>query len=151
MKNYLLLPIIFLKFWYFDAPRSLIGFFASLNHAFFELFSLPLFLRTYFKPLKNEYRQGLVGFSIAMGLVIIYQFSLHESPKIAQLLFNLFIMCEVFFHYKISKVVPSVPVAKNNGKDIYQSFTMQALYGFIVDAKTSVLIRKLLRYPQIQL
>ncbi|HSW48407.1 MAG TPA: hypothetical protein VLG67_05005, partial [Candidatus Saccharimonadales bacterium] len=30
----------------------------------------PLFLRTFFKPLKNEYRQGLVGFSRAMGMFI---------------------------------------------------------------------------------
>jgi len=42
----------------------------SLNSAFFHLFSLPLLIRTYFKPLKNEYRQGLVRFSIAMGIVI---------------------------------------------------------------------------------
>ena len=66
----MLLPLIFLRFWYVEAPQSIIGYFLSLNHAFFELFSLPLFLRTYLKPLKNEYRQGLVGFSIAMGIVI---------------------------------------------------------------------------------
>ncbi len=70
MNSYLLLPFIFLKFWYFDSPRGMIGFFLSLNHAFFELFSLPLFLRTFFKPLKNEYRQGLVGFSRGMGMVV---------------------------------------------------------------------------------
>ena len=70
MNSYLLLPLIFLKFWYIEAPMSIIAFFASLNRAFLELFSLPLFLRTFFKPLKNEYRQGLVGFSRAMGIFI---------------------------------------------------------------------------------
>lgn len=70
MTVYLSLPLIFLKFWYVEAPLSMIGYFASLNHAFLALFSLPLFLRTYFKPLKNEYRQGLVGFSRAMGIVV---------------------------------------------------------------------------------
>ncbi|HZE86782.1 MAG TPA: hypothetical protein VE090_01110 [Methylomirabilota bacterium] len=70
MIRYLLLPFIFLKFWYIEAPLALLVFFASFNHAFFELFSLPLFLRTFFKPLKNEYRQGLVGFSRAMGMFI---------------------------------------------------------------------------------
>src|SRR5258706_1075299 len=70
MGSYLSLPLIFLKFWYLEAPLGMIGYFGSLNHAFFELFSLPLFLRTYFKPLKNEYRQGLVGFSRAIGIVI---------------------------------------------------------------------------------
>jgi len=70
MNIYSSLPLIFLKFWYFDSPRGIIGYFGSLNKAFFQLFSLPLFLRTFFKPLKNEYRQGLVGFSRGMGMVI---------------------------------------------------------------------------------
>lgn len=70
MKRYLFLPIDFLKFWFFDAPREIIGFFSSLNKAFFQLFALPLFLKTFFKPLKNEYRQGLVGFSRAMGMFV---------------------------------------------------------------------------------
>lgn len=70
MISYLSLPLAFLKFWYREAPYGILGYFLSLNHAFLELFSLPLFLRTFFKPLKNEYRQGLVGFSRAMGIVV---------------------------------------------------------------------------------
>lgn len=49
---------------------SLVKFFFSLNRAFLELFSLPLLIKTFFKPWKNEYRQGLVGFSIGMGMFI---------------------------------------------------------------------------------
>lgn len=70
MNSYVLLPLLFLKFWFFEAPIGIIGFFASLNTAFFQLFSLPLFLKTFFKPLKNEYRQGLVGFSRGMGMAV---------------------------------------------------------------------------------
>lgn len=70
MKHYLFLPIAFLKFWYFEAPRELIGFFNSLNAAFFKLFGLIIFIKTFFKPLKNEYRKGLVGFSRWMGMGI---------------------------------------------------------------------------------
>ncbi len=70
MTGLIFFPIIFLKFWFFEAPRAILHFFASLNRAFFQLFSLPLLLKTYFKPWKNEYRQGLVGFSIAMGIFI---------------------------------------------------------------------------------
>ncbi|HVF69561.1 MAG TPA: hypothetical protein VNA13_03270 [Xanthomonadales bacterium] len=70
MKSYLFLPLAFLKFWFFEAPRGIYKFFASLNHAFFQVFALPLFIKTFFKPLKNEYRQGLVGFSRAMGIFI---------------------------------------------------------------------------------
>jgi len=69
MQGLLFLPISILKFWYLEAPISLLSFFLSLNKAFFGLFSLPLMLKTFFKPWKNEYRQGLVGFSIFMGMV----------------------------------------------------------------------------------
>ncbi len=67
---YLSLPVIFLKFWYVDAPKGLVGFFLSLNKSFLQLLSLPLLVRTYFKPWKNEYRKGLVVFSIGMGIFI---------------------------------------------------------------------------------
>lgn len=66
----MLLPFTFLKFWFIETPLEILGFFASLNTYFMELFALPLCLRTFFKPLKNEYRQGLVGFSIAMGMLV---------------------------------------------------------------------------------
>ncbi|MEK7534126.1 MAG: hypothetical protein AAB600_02200 [Patescibacteria group bacterium] len=67
---YLRLPLIFLNFWFLEAPRGLIGFFGSLNKTFLQLFSLPLLVMTYFKPWKSEYREGLVGFSIGMGIFI---------------------------------------------------------------------------------
>lgn len=67
---YLTLPLTFLKFWYLETPIGILGFFGSLNSAFLQLFSLPLLIRTYFKPWKNEYREGLVGFSIGMAMFI---------------------------------------------------------------------------------
>jgi len=67
---YLTLPLTFLKFWYLEAPIGILGFFGSLNSAFLQLFSLPLLVRTYFKPWKSEYRKGLVGFSIGMGMFV---------------------------------------------------------------------------------
>lgn len=70
MKSYAFLPLLFVKFWFFESPRALIGFFLSLNRAFFQLFSLPLLLKTFFKPLKNEYRSGLIKFSRVMGVII---------------------------------------------------------------------------------
>ncbi|HVA96508.1 MAG TPA: hypothetical protein VND99_02545 [Candidatus Acidoferrales bacterium] len=68
--NYAALPVMFLKFWFLESPVALFKFFMSLNSAFLQLFSLTLLLRTFFKPLKNEYRAGLVKFSIAMGMVV---------------------------------------------------------------------------------
>jgi hypothetical protein len=70
MAAYLLFPVDFLKFWFLTAPKEIILFSLSLNSAFLQMFSLPLMLRTFFKPIKNEYRKGLVAFSIGMGMVV---------------------------------------------------------------------------------
>jgi hypothetical protein len=70
MQGILSFPFIFLKLWYLEAPVNILKFFASLNRAFFGVFSLPLMLKTFFRPWKNEYREGLVGFSIIMGMII---------------------------------------------------------------------------------
>lgn len=69
-NKFILLPIIFIRFWYFEAPLEIVGYFGSFNDYFMKLFSLPLSLKTYFQPLKNEYREGLVGFSRAMGMLL---------------------------------------------------------------------------------
>ncbi|MBI2074921.1 MAG: hypothetical protein HYT83_03750 [Candidatus Levybacteria bacterium] len=69
-KFYLTLPLAFLIFWFWEAPLGILSYFASLNSAFLQLFSLPLLVKTYFKPWKSEYREGLVEFSIAMGMFI---------------------------------------------------------------------------------
>lgn len=63
------LPFSIVKFWYLEAPISLISYFLSLNKSFLNAFSLPLMLKTFFRPWKNEYREGLVRFSIFMGIV----------------------------------------------------------------------------------
>lgn len=70
MSAYFSLPFIFIKFWFLEAPKEIISFFFSLNRSFLQLLSLPLLLKTFFKPIKNEYRKGLVGFSIGMGMGI---------------------------------------------------------------------------------
>lgn len=70
MLFYLSLPFILLRFWFIESPILLISFFASFNKAVMGIISLPLLVKTYFKPWKNEYREGLVGFSIGMGIFI---------------------------------------------------------------------------------
>jgi hypothetical protein len=70
MKEILSLPLIILKFWYLEAPKNIIKFFMALNKNFLGVFSLPLMIRTFFRPWKNEYREGLIGFSIFMGVII---------------------------------------------------------------------------------
>jgi len=70
MRNFLLIFLGFITFWFIDAPKGMIDYFLSLNSAFLKLFSFHPLLTTYGKPWKNEYREGLVGFSILMGMII---------------------------------------------------------------------------------
>ena len=82
MGSFASLPLTFVIFWFVEAPVLLARYFAAVNQAFFDFFSLPLLLKTFFKPLKNEYREGLVGFSIAMGIGI----------KLVLIFINLFLL-----------------------------------------------------------
>ncbi|MBI4079073.1 MAG: hypothetical protein HY429_02130 [Candidatus Levybacteria bacterium] len=72
MLSFLLvkLPISFFIFWFYEAPIGLFLYFGKVNKGFLRLVSLPILIKTFFKPWKNEYRQGLVGFSMAMGMTI---------------------------------------------------------------------------------
>jgi ATP-dependent Clp protease ATP-binding subunit ClpC len=91
----------------------------------------------------------LLIFSLLLFL-IMFQLPQGFLSPIVQFSFNLFLMLEMFFHYKISRYTPKITIAKNNGRDLYQSFTMQALYGFINQPKTTMMIKSLLTYPQIK-
>lgn len=87
-----LLPLDILKFWYIEAPVLLFFYLISLNKAFFGLFSLPLMLQTFFRPWKNEYREGLVGFSRFMGMIIKTFFIFGDLVIFVGLL-----ICEIIF------------------------------------------------------
>jgi hypothetical protein len=88
--NLILLPIYVLKFWYLEAPIKLTVYFFHLNKAFFHLFSFPLMIRTFFKPWKNEYREGLIWFSIFMGMALKTLFIIADL-----VLFSLLLICEL--------------------------------------------------------
>jgi len=70
MSAYFFLPFYFLSFWFGEAPIGIVRTFFKINKAFFRFFSVSLLLRTFFQPIKSEYRKGLIGFSIGMGIVI---------------------------------------------------------------------------------
>jgi hypothetical protein len=53
--------------------------------------------------------------------VILYQIFHNESPKFAVFFFNVVVMLEVFFHYKISRAVPNIVVSKNKKETMYDS------------------------------
>lgn len=70
MVAFLYYPYYLVAFWYKDVLGGLLNFFVNFNRYTVSLLSLPLLLRTFFKPLKNEYREGLVIFSILFGMVV---------------------------------------------------------------------------------
>ena len=89
---------------------------------------------------------GFVLFTLVLYLVVSDVY-----PNIAVFLFNIFVMFEVFFHYKVSKMTPHVLVEKNKEETMYESFTMQALYGFVTERSSVDIMKKLIKYPQIKL
>lgn len=61
-------PLYLLKFWYVDATMYFLQIYRELLKYCLSLFSLPLLIHTFFKPVKNEYRKDLVLFSIFFGM-----------------------------------------------------------------------------------
>ena len=66
----LLYPLLFLQFWWLDIPKLLYSEYKKINQYLLELFSIPLLLKTFTRPLKNEYREGLVVFSVIAGIIV---------------------------------------------------------------------------------
>ncbi len=84
----------FFRFWFFSGPLGLIKYFGSLNGAFLKLLSYNILLSTFFQPLKNEYREGLVGFSIAMGMVFkIFILFFETIAYLVLLVLEVFFVC----------------------------------------------------------
>ena len=91
----------FLKFWFIEAPVGLMEYFASLNTAAMKFLSFRILLLTFFKPWKNEYREGLVGFSIAMGIFIKSMFIVFDLFILLALLFVETILIAFFVSWPI--------------------------------------------------
>ena len=111
-------------------------------------------MRVYAK-LNQWYKTALIrSIRLLVCVLLLFLISLLYSKelslKIPLFLFNVFLMVELFFHYKIGHAAPDIVLEKNDKKDIYRSFTLQAVSGFITEPKTSEIIRKLSKLPQIK-
>lgn len=80
-------PLYLITFWYIDVLGGMLKVFAEFNRYTASLLSIPLMFKTIFKPLKNEYREGLVLFSILAGFVIKSFLLLISASIICVLLF----------------------------------------------------------------
>lgn len=94
-------PFYLVRFWYIDVLWGLVVFFGQLNRYLISLLSYDLLIKTFFKPLKNEYRKGLVLFSILFG-IFIKSFLI----SILTLIFILILILEVL----ILLLIAAIPV-----------------------------------------
>lgn len=76
------LPFEFLHWWFLEAPITLFKILRWTFAAFAHLFSFRELFTTYFRPWKNEYREGLVRTAIFIGAFI----------KTFLIIFDLFIL-----------------------------------------------------------
>lgn len=66
----LTLPVQFIRWWFFEATFSLLKIMLFLLSGVFHLLGIASIFKTFFKPWKNEYREGLVRFAIFMGMFL---------------------------------------------------------------------------------
>jgi len=62
------LPVDFLYWWFFEASLELLKILFWAFRAFVHLLSIDSIFKTFFKPWKNEYREGLERFAIFFGI-----------------------------------------------------------------------------------
>ena len=80
------LPIDFLRWWFLEAPLTIFKILRWIFAAFTHLFSFKELFTTYFRPWKNEYREGLVRTAIFIGAFI----------KTWLIIFDIFILSIIF-------------------------------------------------------
>ena len=62
------LPFDFFYWWFFEATVNLVKILVWIFKAILQLASIDSIFKTFFKPWKNEYRQGLTRFSVFFGI-----------------------------------------------------------------------------------
>lgn len=73
-----------------------------------------------------------------------------EPSKTAIASLSLLLMFEVFFHFRIARTTPLRKLSENDGKDVLQSFTLQALSLFVSSPTGKTLVKELMKQNQIQ-
>ncbi|MBI2031487.1 MAG: ATP-dependent Clp protease ATP-binding subunit [Candidatus Levybacteria bacterium] len=65
------------------------------------------------------------------------------SSRLSIFFLSLFLMLEIFFRFKISRITPKVLISENDGSDIFRSFTLTSLGSFLKSDKISKVIEAL--------
>ena len=64
------LPLQFIYWWFVEATFTIFKVMRYFLAAAYHLLGIGSILKTFFEPWKNEYREGLVRFSIFMGMFL---------------------------------------------------------------------------------
>lgn len=70
--------------------------------------------------------------------------------KIPTVILSFFLIFEVYFRFKVSKISPFVEIGKNDGSDIYKSFTLKSMEIIAVQNKVSKVIHALLKEDSVK-
>lgn len=81
--------------------------------------------------------------------VLLVYFAVYKiTPNFSITLFSLFLFLEIFFTYKISRLTPLKTVAEDSENPI-DSFTLHALSIFQSQKSSEIIIKRLLKLPQV--
>lgn len=83
-------------------------------------------------------------------LVILAWLVIITRSQILFFLLSCFLMFEIFFRFKIAKIPPPLSIQQNDGKNIFESFTLDALSVFITSINIKNLIKTLLHKKEIK-
>jgi len=99
---------------------------------------------------KSPFVKVLRLFAFAVfGLVSILGIINKFTPNLSIIPFSLFLIFEIFFKFKISKITPKLEVTTNTG-DVLDSFSLEMLGIFEAKNTLSDIVRKLMKLPQVQ-
>src|SRR5437762_5610368 len=83
-------------------------------------------------------------FVLMMSAICVMTLYYHQFPKGPLFFLSLFFMVEVLYRFKILKTTPKITIQKNT-KDIYRSFTMQAIDAFFFSPDIQGILKTLLQ------
>ena len=87
---------------------------------------------------------------VLIYLSLSFNFSLTTASKIPIFFVSIFLMQEIFFHFKIARILPPLLVKDNDTRNVYDSFTIEALSVFVNSPGTKDIIKTLLKKPQVE-
>ena len=96
------------------------------------------------------YQIPLIKILRILLLILLTWLALVTRSNILFFLLSWFIMFEIFFMFKIARIPPPLSIQQNDGKNIYDSFTLDALSIFITSTSINNLIKKLLHKREIK-